>query len=241
AYAAGALIGAVSRAGEAAHLIPAMVLVAGIALAATRMQAEGSKDAGPDGSGGALPLAVILPSGAIVLIAFMTEGAIETWSALHIERTLDGGAAEGPLGPAVLGLTMGVGRALGQVATGKMGNRALLLLGTGLSILGALAAALSVAPWMAYISFGCLGLGVSVIAPTALAMAGNRLPEENRTRAIARIAVIGFSGFMIGPFLLGLVSEVAGLRAAFACVAVILLVLWPLTSLVTQKPKVGVP
>ena len=63
---------------------------------------------------GALPKAVYW-GGAIVLIAFLAENAVEGWSALHIERELGGGAAAGAFGPAILGLTMGVGRLSGQV------------------------------------------------------------------------------------------------------------------------------
>jgi hypothetical protein len=49
-----------------------------------------------------------------VLVAFLVENAMEGWSALHIERTLGGGAAEGAFGPAILGLTMGIGRLSGR-------------------------------------------------------------------------------------------------------------------------------
>ena len=52
--------------------------------------------------------------GGIILIAFLTENAAESWSALHIEQTLHGSPALGAAGPAVLALTMGVARTFGQ-------------------------------------------------------------------------------------------------------------------------------
>ncbi|MDN5786166.1 MFS transporter, partial [Pseudorhodobacter sp.] len=55
---------------------------------------------------GVLPLI----GGAIVLVAFMTENAAESWSALHIEKTLGGSPAQGALGPATLALTMAAAR-----------------------------------------------------------------------------------------------------------------------------------
>jgi hypothetical protein len=38
-------------------------------------------------------------AGGVVLVAFFVENSTEIWAALHIERTLGGGAAEGRLGP----------------------------------------------------------------------------------------------------------------------------------------------
>ena len=62
----------------------------------------------------------ILLCGGIVLIAFMSEATVEAWSALHVERTLGGGAAEGALGPAMLGLTMAFGRFSGQAVAERL-------------------------------------------------------------------------------------------------------------------------
>jgi hypothetical protein len=52
-------------------------------------------------------------AGGVVLVAFFVENSTEIWAALHIERTLGGGAAEGAFGPAMLGLTMGSGGSWG--------------------------------------------------------------------------------------------------------------------------------
>ena len=51
----------------------------------------------------------------------MTEATVETWSALHIERSLQGRAAEGAMGPAMLGLTMAIGRFSGQAVSPRLG------------------------------------------------------------------------------------------------------------------------
>ena len=62
-----------------------------------------------------------------------------------------------------------------------------------------------------------------------LALAGRLAPAHVRTAVIARVAVIGFLGFFVAPALMGLASEAWGLRWAFACVAVLLAALWPLS------------
>ena len=42
-----------------------------------------------------LPIGVVAICAGMVLIGFMAEATVESWSALHVERTLGGGAAEG--------------------------------------------------------------------------------------------------------------------------------------------------
>ncbi|AHM02896.1 Major facilitator superfamily (MFS) transporter [Roseibacterium elongatum DSM 19469] len=159
-----------------------------------------------------------------MLIAFFVENATEGWSALHVERTLGGGAAEGALGPAMLGLTMGVGRLLGQMVTLRGSEMAVLRGAAMLAAAGLVIAAAAPAPLIAYLGFGLLGLGVSVVAPLALALAGVHAAPERRTLAVSRAAMIGYFGFFIGPPLMGFLSEGFGLRAAFAVGAALLLI-----------------
>jgi MFS family permease len=85
---------------------------------------------------------------------------------------------------------------------------------------GLLLAAIAPGPIVAYLGFGLVGLGASVIAPLALAMAGQAANPERRTRAVSRAMLLGYMGFVVGPPLLGLVSDSFGLRAAFGLAAV---------------------
>ena len=121
-----------------------------------------------------------------MLIAFETEGASEAWSALHVERTLGGGAAEGAFGPAMLGLTMAVGRFSGHLISGRVRRMKIILAASMFAAIGAWLAAAATSPNMAYIGFGILGLGISVIAPTALNIVGERVGIADRTLVIAR-------------------------------------------------------
>lgn len=179
--------------------------------------------AGADGRGaGRPPLAPVLLCGAMVLVAFMSEATVESWSALFIERELGGTAAQGALGPAMLGLTMAVGRFSGQALVERVRQGTVVTWAAALAAAGALVAAAAPAPWLAWVGFGILGLGVSVIGPLGLAMVGRLVDPAERTAAIARTAVMGFSGFVIAPVLMGAMSELWGLRAAFVAVAALL-------------------
>ncbi len=165
---------------------------------------------------------LIILGGLITLIGFLSENATEGWSALHIERTLGGGAAEGALGPAMLGLTMGFGRLSGQLIMGRLSEIKVLIGSAIVSGTGAFVAATAPAPGMAYLGFALLGLGVAVIAPMMLALAGQMADPARREVVISRVTVLGYFGFFIGPPLMGFVSQGFGLRASFSMVGILL-------------------
>lgn len=236
-YAVAALItGAAREAG-----LPPVMVLAGfgvltlLALPILRMEVAVVEE--PETGRGRYPLWPILICGAIVLVAFMSEATVEAWSALHVERTLGGGAAEGALGPAMLGLTMMIGRFSGQVVAERLREVTVIYWAALMASAGALIASVAPTPLIAYVGFGVLGLGVSVIGPMGLALVGRMVPPHLRTEAISRAAVIGFSGFFWAPSLMGFVSEGFGLRVAFACVAVMLLIAIPLAIVMNRMEK----
>jgi len=236
AYALGALVVGFTR--EAG--LPPTPVFAGfgvIALLALPLMRMDVTYVAPDaGYAGKYPLWPIILCGAIVLVAFMSEATVEAWSALHVERTLGGGAAQGALGPAMLGITMAVGRFSGQVVAERLREVPVVIGASVISASGAVIAALAPTTLAAYVGFGVLGLGVSVIGPMGLALVGKIVPPHLRTEAISRTAVIGFSGFFFAPMLMGLMSEAFGLRIAFVAVAVLLLTALPLAVAAKRLP-----
>lgn len=177
--------------------------------------------------------AVPVVAGGIVLIAFLTENAAENWSALHIEQTLGGSPAEGAMGPAVLALTMGFARLLGQGVVARLNPFRLMAGGCLVAATGALIAASATSPAMAYAGFIVMGIGSSVIAPTAFSLAGRLAHPEARARAVARATFYGYFGYFFGPPMLGVIAGTFGLRMAFVFAAgmlVLVLVLAPLLA-----------
>lgn len=167
--------------------------------------------------------AVPVWGGVVVLIAFMAENAAEGWSALHIERTLGGSPAEGSFGPAVLALTMGVGRLVGQVVVARTDEAWLMRWGTVTGAAGMALAGLAPGPFWAYAGLAIAGLGASVIAPTAYAAIGRMSAPDRRALVIARATALGYLGYFFGPPALGLISQIFGLRVAFVAMAVMVL------------------
>jgi MFS family permease len=188
-----------------------------------------------DGSSPALGRATMI-GGAIVMIAFLSENAAESWSALHIEQTLGGSPAQGAFGPAAMALTMAVARLGGQSIIARVSPLRLLTFGAVIAGIGALIAAAAVSPAMAYVGFVVLGIGASVVAPTAFTLVGQMARPEARARAVARATLLGYFGYFFGPPMIGFIAASFGLRAAFGCAAVALLAVTVLAPLMLRKP-----
>lgn len=158
-------------------------------------------------------------------LAFLIEDAVQNWSALHLERDLLGPPEIGSAGPAVFAGAMFIGRSAGQWLGARYSDRALLSSGA-LGAAGGLAvAALTRVPLVALAGFAVAGAGVAMVAPALFARAGRLAGPHQRGAAIATLTSVGYMGFVVGPAVIGLVAELAGLPAAIAVLAALALVL----------------
>lgn len=224
AYAAAALVSGYAREAGVSAGQMYLIWMGGIAcLSLLMIQAPQIGRTGKEDNGGAGIGALAFWGGVIILIAFLAENAAESWSALHIERSLGGSASQGATGPAMLGLTMAIGRLFGQVLIHRWPEALLLQLASVIAAGGAVLAASAHHEWVAYLGFGVLGLGVSVVAPVVLALVGRRVSDGARTLAISRVSIVGYSGFFFGPPLMGFAAEGFGLPVAFGVVGALLL------------------
>ncbi len=170
----------------------------------------------------ALPMGLVWVGGFVVMAGFCTEVAVEGWSALLIERELGGDATAGALGPAVLGLTMGIGRLFGQVLTQYVRDTSLIVAACLTAALGAVMASLASSPFTAQIGFGVMGLGVSLVVPLAMGIIGRSVAPSLRVAALARASAVSYASFVMWPFVMGAVAEAYSLAASFMLVAVLL-------------------
>ena len=237
-YAGGAILTGVLRgAGWGPGWVMGTMAGVGILCALMTLEADGRihglrkpKD------GSAVPLGLIpVIGGGIVLIAFMTENAAENWSALHIEKSLGGSPEEGALGPAALALTMGFARLGGQWLAGRVNPFTLLKTGAVIAAIGSLVASQAGSPVGAYVGFIIMGIGASVLAPTAFSLVGQLAAPEARARAVARATQLGYLGYFLGPPLLGLIAGTFGLRFAFVFAAGVLAMVFLLAPLLSRQ------
>lgn len=213
---AGAALGGVIAAqgvAVGAHLIGVAVaatLVAAITSRALLDDDQPSHDAGPSF---ALPPRALLLLGFIAFGVLFCEGAIADWSAVYMREGLRSTPGTAALGYAVFSLLMAAGRLTGDSLALRLGPAWVVRGGGALVALGVALATLSQAPALAIVGFGLVGAGLACSFPLLLSAAA-RTPGITASTAIAAIATAGYTGFLVGPPLIGTVAEAVTLRGA---------------------------
>ncbi|MDH2435299.1 hypothetical protein QCD60_22505 [Pokkaliibacter sp. MBI-7] len=77
---------------------------------------------------------------------------------------------------------------------------------------------------LALIGFALVGLGLSNLIPVLFSTAGN-MPNISAQAAVATIATFGYSGFLLGPPMIGLSAHWLGLATTLGLLALLVLVL----------------
>ncbi|RWA62155.1 MFS transporter [Mesorhizobium sp.] len=186
-----------------------MLFLGGYEPAPARHAATG--DAAPMFARPTLPILVLV---AVTLSAMLLEGASIDWSAIYMRTVFD-------TGPFVAGFTVAL-FAFSQATTRFFADRfvdrhspsgvARVLLATMAA--GVLFVFLSPAPFLSLLGFALLGIGTSAIFPLAISAAAQRT-DRSAAINVAALSQISFVAFLLGPPLLGFVSDHWGIRSAF--------------------------
>lgn len=236
---AAGLAGIARRAGaEPGAIMAGVGLVLLIGALVTREASAATDEGEDDPARGLTPWAVAIPAGAILFCSFVAENATESWSALHLERSFGVPPGSGAMGPMMLGLTMAVGRVFGQLLAARLGEARLVALSALIGAVGAALSALAPVQSLAVIGIALIGVGAAVIVPSANSLLGKRVRHAQRALALSRAWLIGFTGFFIGPVVMGGIAEGAGLRMAFGAIAVIFAAILPGLARLVRAPQV---
>lgn len=216
----GAVLGGVAAAAGVGPLGTfAVVAVVGAALAgwASRWSTlvTGPPAPAQDTRTGPVALSGVLTLGLLALCALVGEGAAADWSTVYLRDSLDSTEGFAAAAFAAFFVAMTAGRLTGDRLAARYGG-VRLVRGCGLLAAAGLGTALLVShPVAGVIGFGCLGAGLSCVAPQVFSAAGHRNPHRP-AQAIARVASIGWLGFFAGPVLIGGAAEALGLPVALA-------------------------
>lgn len=158
----------------------------------------------------------IQPVAGLAIIAFIimfNEGAVEHWSNLFLFDIVRVSESQAGFGFVIFSLTMTLGRFLGDGVSKRIGSIKSISFGL---IIAALAYALILVSnfHISVLGFGVLGLGISVIIPEVFRLAG-KTKHLNTSVAISVVSGIGFMGFLVGPVLLGLISNWSNLVMSY--------------------------
>ncbi|WP_329256205.1 MFS transporter [Actinoallomurus sp. NBC_01490] len=166
-----------------------------------------------------MPLVVYLV-GALAFAAFMMEGSIADWSGLYLSRELGAGEAVGALGYPLFEAAMLTGRLVGDRLRGRLGTRRLLTyagLGTAATVM---VVVLAPVPKVALLGFFLAGLAICTVTPTTISVAGTVAPGRS-AGAVAQVGAMGYGGLVLGPVVIGFLSDVSSLRVGLGVAAVL--------------------
>jgi len=156
--------------------------------------------------------------GLVVLAAALTEGAANDWVSLAVVDGFHQSHAAGALTFGLFVTAMTGMRLLGTGLLDRYGRITVLRLCGALSMVGLLIFGL--VPWLPLALVGVVlwGLGAALGFPVGMSAA-----SDDPVRAPARVSVVstvGYSAFLAGPPLLGLLAEHVGYRQALLAIAV---------------------
>ncbi len=229
-------LGGLAGAGLAAILLPVvaplmqvfamLALAATAALVALAFLLPSSDDGQAGGVTFALPSRATLGLGILCFLCMSSEGAVLDWGALHLASSFQHGAGFAATGFAVFSAAMAAARFAGDRMRGVFGAVALVR-GSGFLAAAGMVVVLTVpAPAIAVAGFALVGLGLANLVPVFFGVAG-RITSQQAGGAIAAVATLGYTGFLLGPPVIGFVADAAGLSRALglivlACVAIAL-------------------
>lgn len=166
------------------------------------------------------PTAALWLLGIICFCNTMAEGAMADWSSLYYRQTLEDPAGVSTTGYVAFTLSMALGRLAGDRIIDALGYRKTLMSNGILIAAGLSLALLWPLPAAVIAGFAAVGLGVSSVIPIAYMIAG-RSGSMAPAAALASVSAIGFTGFLIGPPVIGLIADLSSLSWGLALVGVL--------------------
>ena len=167
----------------------------------------------------AWPRGLLLMIGLLIFAGMMAEGVMADWCVLYLKQELAMPQADAALGYAAFAGAMAASRFGGDALRARYSERAILFVGATLAAVSMAVVLLVAVPWVAMVGFALVGAGVAPVAPI-LFNAATRVPGVSRAAAIASVTSIGYSGFMVGPPLIGALAHATSLTAALSVVVV---------------------
>lgn len=241
-FSAGTLVGSVatgfarSLGATPARVLPVVALL--VVAVAVRQPSYRRPERGHSGERSRLePVLILL--GMLVAASFLVEDALQSWSALQLERGLGAPSWVSGLGPGLFAAAMTSGRFASHLR--GAGHRDAVVVSTGGAAVavGSLLLASAPVPWIALAGLFVAGAGTSVLAPTLFSAVGARTVPSRQGAALGTVTTLGYVGFLVGPPVVGLVSAASSLPVALGLLGVVGLTLSGLGPLVLGIPSRG--
>ena len=181
-------------------------------------------DQGLSGAHFAWPTRITIGLGMLCFLGLMIEGSVADWGALMIKGRFAVDAATAAQAFGFYQTGMAVSRFSGDFLRKRFG--AVPMVGISALMTAIFTAAALVAPTVP-LTLAVLvvaGLGIGNVVPVLFA-GGGRLEPDAPGRGIAAVTAMGYSGFLAGPPLIGMVAQVTSLPLALGLTVIAALII----------------
>jgi MFS family permease len=160
----------------------------------------------------------LLKLGVIAFCSMICEGTMFDWSGVYFQKVIH--AQNGWIGAGYFAFmcTMAMGRFIADWFAARFGLQRTLEISGTLTAAGLLVSVIFPYLLPSILGFMLVGAGVSSVVPMIFSSAGKTTTMSPGV-ALTAVSTIGFSGFLIGPPLIGFIAGIATLRASFLVIA----------------------
>jgi MFS family permease len=162
-----------------------------------------------------------LPRALLAVAVFMflvtlTEGVMADWAAVYLSERLGSPDARAGIAVTIFSTFLAGGRFIGDILKTRLGAVLQARITTTCATFGVLLLVVPLPLWCAYVGFALVGFGVSSAYPLGVSAIA-ALDDQYEASNIAIMATVAMGAFLVGPPLIGFVSEATSLPIAFAC------------------------
>jgi MFS family permease len=161
----------------------------------------------------ALPRGPALFLGLLALLCMAVEGALVDWSALLLTERTGATPATAAIGFSAFSIAMAACRFAGDRLTIRFGPAHVMIFGGVAILLGLLIAVFASHFLVASLGFALVGLGAANVVPLIFAAAA-RTPGMSAGGGVATAATVGYTGFLMGPPVIGWVAAHTNIAVA---------------------------
>jgi len=171
--------------------------------------------------------------GVVMACSTMIEGAAADWLGIYLDTVRHTGPAAGAAGYTTFAVAMAVSRGVGTWTITALGRARAVRASGCLAVIGVGLLLLSPDVALCYVGAALWGLGVAIVFPAVISAAGEQ--GDRPADTIAMVTPVGYSGFLIGPPLIGLLAEVVGLEHSMWAITALAAVMAVLANVARER------
>ena len=167
------------------------------------------------------PSPLLMQFGLVALSNMICEGMMFDWSGVYFQKVVMVSEQWRTIGYISFMACMTTGRMFADRLINYWGARKQLMLSGLVVTLGLIIAVSYPHMIVSSIGFMLVGFGVSSVIPTIYGTVGRNAATGKASIDLASVSSIGFFGFLIGPPIIGFLSQAIGLRWAFLTISLL--------------------